>query len=212
MICTEPILLLMSLYIAIIYALLYAYFFAYPIVYEFRNFNDGEIGLCFIGIIIGTGFALLTTPQFEKDFLNRVHKKNGKPDPEDRLPGMMFAAPFIPISLFIFAWTSFPWCHWIGGVISGLPFGYGMVIVYYSANNYIIDCFPRYVTSALAAKTLIRSGSGAAFPLFINQMYARLNDHWASTLLAFISIDGVLKFVLDLRVLLNFIQSALCIK
>lgn len=189
MLATEPILLLMSLYIAVIYALLYAFFFAYPIVFQgVRGFNDGEVGLTFIGVIIGTFFALLTTPIFEKKFRQVVHQKNGKPDPEDRLPGMMFSAPFIPISLFIFGWTSFPWCHWIGGCISGIPFGYGMVIVYYAANNYIIDCFPRYVTSALAAKTLIRSGSGAAFPLFINQMYARLNNQWASTLLAFISI------------------------
>ncbi|CAO0795132.1 unnamed protein product [Mucor circinelloides] len=189
MLATEPILLLMSLYIAVIYALLYAFFFAYPIVFQgVRGFNDGEVGLTFIGVLIGAGLALLTTPIFEKKFRQVVHQKNGKPDPEDRLPGMMFAAPFVPVSLFIFGWTSFPWCHWIGGCISGIPFGYGMVILYYAANNYIIDCFPRYVTSALAAKTLIRSGSGAAFPLFINQMYARLNNQWASTLLAFISL------------------------
>jgi hypothetical protein len=189
MLATEPILLLMSMYIAIIYALLYAFFFAYPIVFgEVHHMNDGEIGLTFIGILVGTAFALLATPYFEKMFVKVVHEKNGKPDPEDRLPGMMVAAPFVPISLFIFAWTSFPWVHWIGPTISGIPFGFGMVIVYYSANNYIIDCFPRYVTSALAAKTLIRSGSGAAFPLFIVQMYHRLGNEWASTLLAFISL------------------------
>ncbi|KAI7897475.1 major facilitator superfamily domain-containing protein [Cokeromyces recurvatus] len=188
MIFTEPILTLMSLYIAVIYALLYAFFFAYPIVFAQHGMNDGEIGLTFLGIIVGTFFALMVTPQFEKRFRKVVHDKNGSPDPEDRLPGMMFAAPFVPISLFIFAWTSYPWIAWIGPVMSGVPFGFGMVIVYYSANNYIIDCFPRYVTSALAAKTLIRSGSGAAFPLFINQMYARLNNEWAGTLLAFISL------------------------
>ncbi|GAA5800268.1 major facilitator superfamily domain-containing protein [Helicostylum pulchrum] len=189
MLATEPILLLMSLYVAIIYALLYAFFFAYPIVFgEVHHFNDGEIGLTFIGILIGTCFALMVTPYFERMYLKAVVAKGGKADPEDRLPGMMFAAPFVPISLFIFGWTSFPWCHWIGPAISGIPFGFGMVIVYYSANNYIIDCFSRYVTSALAAKTLIRSGSGAAFPLFIVQMYHGLNNQWASTLLAFIAL------------------------
>lgn len=186
---TEPILLLMSAYIAVIYALLYAFFFAYPIIFGgVHHFNDGEIGLTFIGILIGAAFALFVTPMFEKRYLRTVAEKNGKPAPEDRLPGMMWAAPLIPVSLFIFAWTSFPWCHWIGPCISGIPYGFGMVLIYYSANNYIIDCFPRYVTSALAGKTLIRSGSGAAFPLFINQMYQRLGNQWASTLLAFISI------------------------
>ncbi|OBZ84984.1 hypothetical protein A0J61_06962 [Choanephora cucurbitarum] len=188
MLATEPILLLMSLYVAIIYALLYAFFFAYPIVFgEVHHMNDGEIGLTFIGILIGAAIALLVTPRFESVYLRTIEKR-GRPLPEDRLPGMMFAAPWVPISLFIFAWTSFPWCHWIGPTISGIPFGFGMVLLYYAANNYIIDCFPRYVTSALAAKTLVRSGSGAAFPLFINQMYHGLGNQWASTLLAFISL------------------------
>ncbi|ORE07526.1 MFS general substrate transporter [Rhizopus microsporus var. microsporus] len=188
MLATEPILILMSLYIAIIYALLYAFFFAYPIIFgRIYHMNDGFIGLTFIGILIGAGFALIATPYFEKIYRNTI-KKNGKATPEDRLMGMMFAAPFVPISLFIFSWTSYPWVHWIGPVISGLPFGFGMVLLYYSANNYLIDCFSRYVTSALAAKVLVRSSSGAAFPLFIEQMYDRLGDQWASTLLAFISL------------------------
>ncbi len=42
-----------------------------------------------------------------------------------------------------------------------------MVIIYFSANAYLIDAFPDYVASALAAKTVVRSGMGAAMPLFI---------------------------------------------
>ncbi|KAI9256884.1 major facilitator superfamily domain-containing protein [Sporodiniella umbellata] len=188
MLFTEPILLLMSLYIAIIYALLYAFFFAYPFVFgEVHHMNDGLIGLTFIGILVGAGFALLVTPYFEKLYTEIV-TKNGKATPEDRLVCMMFAAPFVPVSLFIFGWTSFPWVHWIAPTLSGIPFGFGMVLIYYSANNYLIDCFSRYVTSALAAKVLIRSGSGAAFPLFIGQMYHGLGNQWASTLLAFVSL------------------------
>ncbi|KAI8891056.1 MFS general substrate transporter [Backusella circina FSU 941] len=190
MLATEPILLLMSLYISVIYALLYAFFFAYPIIFGgVHHMNDGEIGLTFIGVLVGTAFALLATNFFEKKYHKDIAKRpGGKAIPEDRLPGMMSAAPWVPISLFIFGWTSYPWCHWIGPTFAGVPFGFGMVLVYYAANNYIIDCFPRYVTSALAAKTLIRSGSGAAFPLFINQMYYNLGNQWASTLLAFISL------------------------
>ncbi|KAF7731791.1 hypothetical protein EC973_008306 [Apophysomyces ossiformis] len=190
MLVTEPVLLFMSMYIAIIYALLYAFFFAYPIVFgEIYGMNDGEIGLTFCGVLIGTAFALLATPYFEKLY-NRATEASptGKATPEDRLPGMMFAAPFVPVSLFIFGWTAYPWVHWIGACSSGIPFGFGMVLIYYSANNYIIDCFPRYVTSALAAKTVVRSGGGGAFPLFIVYMYHRLGDQWASTLLAFISL------------------------
>lgn len=172
MLVTEPILLLMSLYIAIIYALLYGFFGSFPIVFgEIWGFNSGIAGLMFIGVLIGVAFALLLTPRFEKMYVN------SNKTPEDRLPCMMFAAPFIPISLFIFGWTSH--AHWIGPAIAGIPFGFGMVLVYYSANNYIIDCFSHYCASALAAKTVVRSGGGAAFPLFIAPMYHNLGSQWA---------------------------------
>jgi hypothetical protein len=49
----------------------------------------------------------------------------------------------------------------------GIPFGFGMVVIYFAANAYLIDAFPDYVASALAAKTVVRSGMGAAMPLFI---------------------------------------------
>ncbi|KAI9322722.1 MFS general substrate transporter [Dichotomocladium elegans] len=181
MLTTEPILMLMSLYIAIIYALLYGFFGSFPIVFhEYFGFNSGITGLMFIGVMIGVFSALLLTPVFEKKYIKSART------PEDRLPCMMFASPFIPIAMFIFGWTSH--AHWIGPAIAGIPFGFGMVLVYYSANNYIIDCFSEYCASALAAKTVVRSGGGAAFPLFVGPMYHNLGSQWASTLLAFISL------------------------
>ncbi|PTN36416.1 spermine transporter [Saccharomyces cerevisiae] len=62
-----------------------------------------------------------------------------------------------------------------------------MVLIYYSLNNYIIDCYVQYASSALATKVFLRSVGGAAFPLFTIQMYHKLNLHWGSWLLAFIS-------------------------
>ena len=44
-----------------------------------------------------------------------------------------------------------------------------MVIIYFSANAYLIDSFPSYVASVLASKTVVRSGMGAAIPLFIGE-------------------------------------------
>ncbi|TFY76172.1 hypothetical protein EWM64_g7840 [Hericium alpestre] len=193
MLATEPILLLMSLYIAMIYGLLYAFFFSFPVVFgEGWGFNDGLVGLTFCPVLVGVALALCVTPYFEKRYMQQVALK-GKADPEDRLPGMMFGAPFVPLSLFIFAWTSPPIVSptggkWIGPCLSGVPFGFGMVVIYSSANAYLIQTFSAYVASALAAKTVVRSGMGAAMPLFIVAMYHNLGNEWAGTLLAFLSL------------------------
>ncbi|KAJ7071730.1 MFS general substrate transporter [Mycena belliarum] len=194
MLLTEPILLLMSLFIALIYGLLYAFFFSFPVVFgEAYDFSDGVVGLTFCSVLIGLALALLVTPLLEKDYLRRAALKGGHADPEDRLVGMILGGPFVPISLFIFGWTSPPYvapggAHWVGPASAGIPFGFGMVIIYFSANAYIIDAFPGYVASALAAKTVIRSGAGAAMPLFIVQMFHGLGNGWAASLLAFVSL------------------------
>ncbi|KZV75241.1 MFS general substrate transporter [Peniophora sp. CONT] len=194
MLLTEPILLFVSLYIAMIYGLLYAYFFSFPVVFgEGYGWNDGLVGLSFCPILIGVALALAFMPFLENMFHKQVEKKGGKADPEDRLPGMMIAAPWIPISLFIFAWTSPPIVqpgggNWVGPVSAGIPFGFGMVVVYFSANAYLIDTFGSCVASALAAKTVIRSGLGAAMPLFMVAMFHNLGNEWAATLLAFLAL------------------------
>ncbi|KAK9457357.1 major facilitator superfamily domain-containing protein [Dipodascopsis uninucleata] len=191
LIMTEPVLNLMNLYIVMIYSLLYAFFFAYPVIFgELHDYNDGIIGLMFIPILIGAMFALGTTPYLEKIYGRTFARR--KTTPEDRLIGAMIGAPFVPIALFILGATSFKHIIWVGPASSGIAFGYGMVLIYFSVNNYIIDAYEKCAASALAAKVFTRSAGGAAFPLFTTQMYHRLGKQWASWLLAFISLAMVL--------------------
>ncbi|KIV82653.1 hypothetical protein PV11_04749 [Exophiala sideris] len=194
MIMTEPVLDLMCMYIVLIYAMLYAFFFAYPVIFgKLYHYNDGQIGLMFIPILIGASFALFITPQIEKHFRTIIARR--APTPEDRLIGAMIGAPFIPIALFILGATSYPHIIWVGPASAGIAFGFGMVLCYYSVNNYIIDSYQQYAASALAAKVFLRSGGGAAFPLFTTQMYEKLGLNWASWLLAFIGIGmGCIPF------------------
>ncbi|WBW71138.1 spermine family transmembrane transporter [Schizosaccharomyces osmophilus] len=189
---TEPILLSISCYIALIYALLYGYFFAYPNVFvKGKGYNEGITGLMFIPVLVGVFFALATTPFLERQYMNRLDANGGKSVPEWRLIGMMIAAPFIPTGLLIFGWTSFPRLIWIGPAFSGVPFGYGMVLFYFSANNYLIDVYQNYCASALAAKTMVRSGGGAAFPLFIDFMMDGMTRQWAFFLLGMVAVAAI---------------------
>lgn len=191
MIMTEPVLDLMCMYIVLIYSMLYAFFFAYPVIFgDLYNYNDGQIGLMFIPILIGAGFALLVTPLIEKQFKKVCNARD--PTPEDRLIAALLGAPFIPIAFFLLGATSFKHIIWVGPSSSGIAFGFGMVLCYYAVNNYIIDAYHKYTASALAAKVFLRSGGGAAFPLFTTQMYHRLGLQWASWLLAFIGVGMVL--------------------
>lgn len=186
----EPVLDLICGFVALIYALLYAFFFAYPVIFsELYGYKDNIIGLMYVPILIGAGLALFTTPILEKKYQELCKRRT--PIPEDRLIGAMIGSPFPCIALFILGATSFKHIIWVGPASSGIAFGYGMVLIYYSLNNYIIDTYAKYAASALATKVFLRSAGGAAFPLFVTQMYHKLGLQWASWLLAFISLAMV---------------------
>lgn len=63
-----------------------------------------------------------------------------------------------------------------------------MILLYVSANSYIVDSYSSYAASAIAAKTLLRSEVGASIPLFVNQMFHNMGFQWAGLLLACVSI------------------------
>jgi multidrug resistance protein len=185
----EPIVLFISIYMSVLYGLLYMFFIAYPIVYQGgKGYSASITGLMFIPIALGVLCSAACAPIVNNHYLKLCAKHNGQPPAEARLIPMMISCWFIPIGLFIFAWTSYPELHWIGPAIGGFPVGFGFIFLYNSANNYLVDSYQHQAASALAAKTCLRSFWGASTVLFTSQMYKRLGDQWASSLLAFLAL------------------------
>jgi multidrug resistance protein len=185
----ELIVFLVSIYMSVLYGLLYMFFVAYPIIYqEGKGYTAGITGLMFIPLAVGVLSSAACAPIVNKHYLKKVAEYNGKPPAEARLYPMMVSCWFIPIGLFIFAWTSYPRLNWAGPAFGGFPVGFGFIFLYNSANNYLVDSYQHQAASALAAKTCIRSFWGAGVVLFTVQMYHRLDYQWASSLLAFISL------------------------
>jgi len=185
MVC-EPIILFMSFYLSFIYSLLYALFFAFPIAFEeIRGWNIGMVGVSFVSIILGIGLAMCVMPIQER--LYARHCRNGAV-PEARLYLMMVGCIFMPISLFIFAFTSYKGIIWVGPAAAGVCFGFSMLIIYISANSYIVDSYADYAASAVAAKTFMRSCCGASVPLWITQMFHNMGFQYAGLTLACIGV------------------------
>lgn len=105
---TEPIVLLLSIYMAIIYGTLYMLFAAYPIVYQqTRGWSQGIGGLAFIGVMIGMFGAIAYAIWDNKRYIRAGEKDpSGFAPPEARLPVCMVGGVAIPIGLFWFAWTN----------------------------------------------------------------------------------------------------------
>jgi multidrug resistance protein len=185
----EPIVLLLSIYMAIVYGTLYMLFAAFPIVYQVnRGWNQGVGGLAFLGIMVGMLFAVAYTIYDNKRYIRVEEKHGGFAPPESRLIPCLIGSIALPIGLFWFAWTNYPSIHWMASIAAGVPFGFGMVLVFLSVMNYLIDSYTIFAASVLAANSVLRSCFGAAFPLFTTYMYNRLGIHWASTIPAFLAL------------------------
>ncbi|QRV73197.1 major facilitator superfamily transporter [Ceratobasidium sp. AG-Ba] len=185
----EPIVLLFSIYTALVYGTLYGLFAAFPVVFQRgRHFTPGEGGLAFLGVGLGIVIATALTPISNKIYYRAMEKGNGVAPPEARLVMGCVGAVLLPISMTWFAWTTYPSVHYIVPIIAGVPFGAGMLLVFTSVISYLIDSYTLYAASALAANAVLRSIMGAVFPLFTPKMYASLGDQWACMVFAFLAL------------------------
>lgn len=210
MLFVEPIVGLTSIYIAFIFAVLFGFFEAFPIVFRgVYGMGLGVSGLPFIGVGIGLIIGVVVYVASIKMGVRKAAKAalkqkelaaNGEdvePEkkwvaPEKKLSTAAVGAVFLPISLFWLAWTSRKSIHWISPVLSGVPFGFGLIWVFFGVVLYYSMSFPpAYVASALAANNFLRYLLASVFPLFIVQMYEKLHIDWATSLLAFISLAMV---------------------
>lgn len=183
-------------------------FAAFPIVFQQqRGWSPGVGGLAFLGVAVGMMMAVSYSIYDNARYAKVLEANNGRAPPEARLPPALIGSVLLPIGLFWFAWTNGPEIHWIVCIIASGFFAAGLVLVFLSLMNYLVDSCKSsslgacqygivtdsildviYAASVLAANTVLRSLFGAAFPLFTTPMYGNLGVHWASSIPAFLAL------------------------
>lgn len=185
---TEPILLALNTYIALLNALLFSSLSSFPLIFQgIYGFNLGQTGLAYLGMLVGS--LVIVPPMFFYLHYHLQHqfKDSGQLIPEKRLPPAIVGAILVPISLLILGWSARASIHWIVPTIGSSFFGVANVQLYYAILNYIADTYPNNAASAFAGNECMRSTAGAVTPLFATAMFEYLGIGWASTLLALLS-------------------------
>lgn len=174
----EPIVLILSIWLGIVYGTLYLLFGAFPVVFQLeRGWSEGIGGLAFLGVALGMITAIAMGGIFQKQYEKAAARNGGVAPPEARLIGAMIGGIAIPIGMFWFAWTSYPSVHYMSPIAAGVPFGFGLTLIFLGITNYLIDAYTIFAASVLAANTVLRSLFGAAFPLFTRDMYNNLGEY-----------------------------------
>ncbi|EGW31564.1 uncharacterized protein SPAPADRAFT_141554 [Spathaspora passalidarum NRRL Y-27907] len=186
----HPMIVGLGSFMAFTYGFMYLMIVTFPEIFgEQYGFKKNIIGLMYLPM--GFGFVLgvvFWTFCIGKVYKYLVVRNNGEGKPEFRLPCLIFCSLFIPVGLIWFGWSAQKKLHWIMPGIGSALFSFGLVCVFQTTQNYLIDMNVRYAASSVAAAALFRSLFGFAFPLFANKMYGKLGYGWANTMCAFIGI------------------------
>lgn len=190
MLCLSPLVFFLSLYIAFIYGCLYLLFTTMTGVFEQTyGFSTGMAGLVYIAIGLGNLASWIFVTMFSDRTVVRLTKaNNGVFEPEMRLSICICFGFFIPITFFWYGWSTYYKTHWIVPVLSLVPFGIGISGIMQTVMTYLVDCYPAYASSAIAANTVLRSLAGAFLPMAGTPMYNALGLGWGNSLLGFISV------------------------
>lgn len=196
----EPMVLCLCTYTALMLGILYLFFGAFPLVFSTNHgFELWQTGLTFLGLAVGQVLGVLTSPLWKMNYLKLVaswkkglHEEEGnamvKPEPEFRLPPAIAGGVLVPVGLFWFGWTTYSSVHWIVPIIGSVFFAAGMCLLFSGVFTFLVDAYPAFAASAMAANTFSRCMFAAAFPLFGDQMYKKLGYQWATSLLAFLTL------------------------
>jgi hypothetical protein len=134
----SPVVLVISVYVAIIFGLLYLLYTTISPVFQGQyGFNTGLSGLAYIGLAIGNLAGLLifglTSDRIQKSLM--VRNGETEPKPEYRLPLMIYFPPFIVAGLLIYGWTVYNLVHWIVPIIGIAFVGLGSFFVIVSSHS-----------------------------------------------------------------------------
>lgn len=189
LILRDPMMLVLCFYSGLVLAIVYMFFVAFPYIFEHvYGFSLLFQGLSFLGLVVGMFFTVIAIPLIQKLYVVQVRNNDGKAEPEFRLPMVMVGSVNCSIGLWIIAWVPYRNLHWIGVEIGAVFYGLGTALVLTGIFNYTIDGYRLYAASGMAANSFVRSYMAGIFPLFTYQMYLKMGVHWATSLLAFLSM------------------------
>lgn len=134
MLSHSPIVLLLSIHMAIVYGYLYLLFTTVTEVFETTYaFSSGVVGLTFLGLGMGMLFGLAIFG-FVTNVIFKRYAVDGVMKPEYRFLPMIPGALCIPIGMFLYGWTAQYHIFWFVPIVGTCLVGLGIITTFVSSN------------------------------------------------------------------------------
>ncbi|KLP07502.1 Uncharacterized protein LW94_3226 [Fusarium fujikuroi] len=128
----EPMCLVLCIFSSILLGMFYLFLGSFPLIFTMvYGFSSWQVGLTFCGILIGIYLAVAVEPIWYLFRHKHTNRRDDDTDTEDTLepevflPFAILGSLLVPMGLFIFAWSCYPWVHWIVPITGSAVFGSG---------------------------------------------------------------------------------------
>lgn len=194
----DPMVLLLCVSTSIVMGLLYLSFQALPLVFgRMHGFDQQTSGLTFLGLLVGVMAGALSDPLWRR-LHGHLAARQAAPhaeaetepycEPELRLPPGVVGGVLVPVGLFVFAWSAQPHVHWLVPIAGLVLSGAGMLLVFSAVLTFLVEAYPLWAASALAANSFMLNSFAAGFPLFWDALYHALGDQMAGYVLVCLAL------------------------
>lgn len=188
---TQPIVLIMSIYQALIFSTMYSLYASYNTIWTQPpyEFSKSQVGLAYLAPAFGFAITAFTivVPFIDRIYDRLSEKHDDQGQPEYRLPLANIGAVFLPIALFGFGWTVEKGYHWAVPLIFMVFFGASQASIFNSVQTYYTEAYESNAASALAAGSFLRSMVGGIVPLFVSKLFEKLGYGWGMSVFGFIA-------------------------
>ncbi|RDH32166.1 MFS general substrate transporter [Aspergillus welwitschiae] len=183
----EPIVLVLSLYLTVLYIVLFAFFVGYADIFtDVHGMSQGLTNVVWVAIHRKRGLKG-DREVSEMGNETNVSEKPSTIQPEDRLWYAMMGAPAMTLSLFWMGWTDYPSISVWSPIVGSAFFGFGSICIFISSYMYIIDTYEVYAASALGFMTSSRYCVAGGMTVVGVPFYHNMGVHWTLTILGIIS-------------------------
>ncbi|KAL4895269.1 major facilitator superfamily domain-containing protein [Aspergillus ambiguus] len=185
---SEPIIILMGLYLTVIYIVLFTFLEGYTFIFgDTYSLPQGLTSMTWIGMLVGVLLVSCIVPVVYSWTCNE-YRSTFRIRPETRLwYAMLGGAPAVPVSLFWMGWTSYSDISIWSPLIASALFGFGITTIFIVAYMYIIDSYGVYSASALGFVVFSRYLVAGGMTVAGAPIYRSIGVQYTLTILGAIS-------------------------
>ena len=180
---SQPIVLLITLYLALNFGVLFSWFISVPAVLSgVAGFTPSQIGSAFATALGGTAAAVVTNILIDQISVRILRKRsgNGDLDISHRIIPAIFGSLLLTASLFWIGWTANPMHQPYVPVVGNGFYVWGSAMTVIGFVGYLFDSYsPQATLSALTIAACTRLALAGIIPLVIIQDITNLGGMWA---------------------------------